>query len=207
MQPAPLLFKEASVAMMRLTTSMFMNWYGRVGMSGRAFPRPLNYVVDEAGAVLTPEIIELLNKGGGLRMKMTLGTQSFYDYINALGKEMASVAFDNMNVKCYFAVNDDDSRQKIADSLSSIKRPNSTFGSSVIDMRGQVNHMAEEILLSGHISEIPRQVFLYQNAETRMLVRAPFLEDPQYAVEMPFLEGELESVEHFNRIMDEVSAW
>jgi len=207
MQPAPLLFKEAAVSLMRLTTSMFMNWYGRVGMSGRAFPRPFNYVVDEAGAILTPEVIELLNKGGGLRMKMTLATQSFFDYVDALGPEKASVAFDNMNVKCYFAVNDDESKRKISDSFSSIKRPSSTFGSSGIDMRAQVNRTAEEILLPGHISELPRRTFLYQNAETKMLVEAPFLDDPTHFIEMPYLEMEEDINRYYGMTMKEVREW
>jgi len=207
MQPAPLMFKEASVGLMRLVSSMLMNWFGRVGMSGRSFTRTLNFVVDEGGAVLTKEMVELLNKGGALKLKITIGTQSFGDYLTALGAEWAGVALDNMNVKIYFAVNDDMSRQKVSSLFGSTKQAKSSFGNSGIDMRGQVNYQAEELVLSSHISELPRQTFLYQNADSKFLVKAPYLHDANNFVKMPYLDMENEIDRYYKDILKEALRW
>ena len=207
MQPAPLMFKEASIGLMRLVSSMLMNWYGRVGMSGRSFDRTLNFVVDEGGAVLTKEMVDLLNKGGALKLKITIGTQSFGDYITALGPEWANVALDNMNVKIYFAVNDDLSRKKVSDLFGSAKQASSSFGNSGIDMRGQVTYQAEELVLSSHISELPRQTFLYQNARDKYLVKSPYLHDATHFVKMPYLDMELEINTYYENILKEIIEW
>jgi len=207
MQPAPLMFKEASVGLMRLVSSMLMNWYGRVGMSGRSFSRTLNFVVDEGGAVLTKEMVDLLNKGGALKLKITIGTQSFGDYITALGQDWANVALDNMNVKIYFAVNDDLSRQKVSDLFGSAKQASSSFGNSGIDMRGQVNYQAEELVLSSHISELPRQTFLYQNAGDKYLVKSPYLHDANNFVKMPYLDMENEIDKYYENTLKDVLSW
>lgn len=207
LQPAPLVFKEASISLMRILTSMFCTWYGKVGATGRRFKRDLVYVVDEAGAVLTEEVLDMLNKGGGLKMKLIFATQSFGDYVAALGPEKATVALDNINIKMYMAVNDNESKQKISELFGGSKRAQNSFGNSGVDARGQVSYQQEEYVQSAQVSDLPVQFFLYQNANLKMMVKAPFLMDPDSVLEMPYLDMEREIDAAYNDVIEEVRKW
>ena len=65
-QPFPMVYSAVSNVLGRIMFSMFSSMSGYIGASGVMLKRRLFVNIDEAGAILSPIVRELSNKGGGL---------------------------------------------------------------------------------------------------------------------------------------------
>ncbi|MFL1707508.1 type IV secretory system conjugative DNA transfer family protein [Campylobacter sp. MOP7] len=189
-QPFPLIFKTASDAFVRIFFAMITSFYGNIGATGRGAPRELAFFVDEGGAVLFPGVEHAFNKIGGLGGRMFIFTQSFADYQSELGEEIAKIVNDNTNTKIFMRMNDNTSRQIVADTFGKIKAENNKYMGSKLDMRITATMDDREILLPAHMGDMQKQEFLLQYGEGRFYCCAPFQPDPDIMFIAPTIESE-----------------
>ena len=189
-QPWPLIYKETSKSFVRIFFSVITSYLGNVGASGRSIQREIAMFVDEGGAVLYGGVEDLFNKAGGLGLRIFIFTQSFADYGSVLGEEVAKIVNDNTNIKIYMRMNDQSSREQVAESFSTIKRSTTKYMGSKLDMRVSSSTDDVEILTPAHIGDMQKQEFLLQYGEGRFYCCAPTQYDPMLAYRMPELHME-----------------
>ncbi|WP_090412440.1 conjugative transfer system coupling protein TraD [Nitrosomonas halophila] len=84
--------------------------------------KPVNLFIDEAAEVINQPTIQLMNKGGGARFRVTIATQTFADFASRLGDEnKARQVLANTNNKIALRVLDSETQQYIADGIPKIK--------------------------------------------------------------------------------------
>ena len=83
---------------------------------------PVNVYLDEAAEILNTPAIQLMNKGGGAKFRVTLATQTFADFEVRLGtSSKARQALGNTNNKITLRVLDTETQKYIADGIPKIK--------------------------------------------------------------------------------------
>jgi hypothetical protein len=125
-QPFPMIYSAVSNVLGRIMFSMFSSMSGYIGASGVMLKRRLFVNIDEAGAILSPIVRELSNKGGGLGFSLCLYTQSIADIIDTLEETGARIILDNMNTKEFFKVNDNTTAQEVSTIMGTIRKVETT---------------------------------------------------------------------------------
>lgn len=189
-QPWPLIYKEASTAFVRIFFSVITSFFGNIGASGRAAYRELAMFVDEGGAVLYEGVQDLFNKGGGLGLRIFIFTQSFSDYKSSLGEDVAAIINDNTNIKLYMRMNDQSSKELVAEAFGPIKVRRSQYMGSKLDMRISSAEEEIELLTATHVAKLKEQEFLLQYGDGLFYCCAPFQPDPNMLFSMPEVQLE-----------------
>ena len=101
----------------------------------------VNIFVDEAGEIITPELVMLLNKSRGANFALTLATQSYADLCMDAGEYTASKILDNCNNLICCRVNSEQTAMLIS-RLTGNSRKN-------VHSRGYSQSSDNENLLSG----------------------------------------------------------
>jgi len=184
-QPWPLIYREASNAFVRIFFSVITSYFGNIGASGRAAYRELAMFVDEGGAVLYQGVENLFNKAGGLGLRIFIFTQSFADYGSSLGEEIATIVNDNTNIKLYMRMNDQNSKLLVSDSFGKVRKVNTQYMGSKLDMRISSSEDEIELLTAAHVSKMKEQEFLLQYGDGLFYCCAPFQPDPNMLFVMP----------------------
>lgn len=184
-QPFPMVFSSASIALGRIMFSMFSSMSGYVGASGYMLPRRLYINIDEAGAILSPIVQELSNKGGGLGFSLCLYTQSLADIIQSLEETGCRILLDNMNTKEFFKVNDNTTANEIALIMGSIKKASmTTAASSKRDTRVSANVGDTDIANASIIQRLDERRYLLKIGSDVYIVAAPHVEDTIFKIRM-----------------------
>jgi len=202
-QPFPLIFQAASDMFVKIFFGMLTALIGRVGASGRELPRKFALMIDEGGSVLYPGVENLFNKGGALGLRIFVFTQSFADYDNSVGPEVAKIIGDNTNIKIYLRMNHQESRQAVSDAFGEEKNTAMKYMGSKTDVRMASGDMPEVLVSSAHISQLKSQFFLLEYDSKKYLVKGPFQPDTKYYIEMPYLDAE-KTHEKFTNINKDV---
>lgn len=195
-QPFPLVFKQASDALVKIFFGMLTSLYGRIGATGRVLPRQVGLCVDEGGSVLYPGVETLFNKAGGLGLRIMIFTQAFSDFDAVVGEDVARIISDNTNIKIYLRMNDEMSRERVSKSFGVLKQVSDSAGGTKRDVRSTVQRAEENILNDSHVAELPEQHFLFQEGPRKVLIKGPFVPDAKYFVEMPIIDAEV-SLDNF----------
>jgi len=117
-------------------------------------------------------------------------SQSFADYEDALGPEIAKIVNDNINTKIYMLMNDSVSRETVASSFGKVMLAQSGYQGSKLDMRVSTGEGEKDIMTSAHIARMKKQEFLLQTNLGAYLCVAPNQYDPGTWVETPLTEAE-----------------
>lgn len=184
-QPFPMKYSGAANSIIKMLMSMVNSTMAHVGSSGQKNYRRIFVQVDEAGTIINKMSQELANKGGGLGVSLMLFSQSFKDYIQALGEEGAAILADNSNTKMFFKVNDDASAETVSRIIGSRKVGEATYTSS--DQRDQrtQSRAVEELMIPPHlVSRLDPQTYALKVDADVYLMQAPFQPDPAIEIKM-----------------------
>lgn len=108
----------------------------------------VNIFVDEASEAANVPLTQVLNKGGGAKLRMFVATQTIADFAAKLGsKDKATQMLANLNNVISLRVKDPDTQKFIADNLPTTKYI------SVTHSQGVNTHSGEPVLSSGNQGE------------------------------------------------------
>lgn len=185
-QPFPLIYAAASIALGRIMFSMFSSMSGYIGASGSMLKRRLYINIDEAGAILSPIVQELSNKGGGLGFSLCLYTQSIADIIKSLEETGCRIILDNMNTKEFFKVNDNTTASEVAMIMGTIKKASmTTAASDKRDTRASASIEEVDIANTSIIQRLNERTYLLKEGSDVYLMAAPHVEDTIFKIRMP----------------------
>lgn len=87
--------------------------------------KPVNIFIDEAAEVLNVPIIQLMNKGGGAGIRVTIATQTFADFVARLGdKSKATQVLANTNNKITLRVLEPETQELFTNGIPQVKVAN-----------------------------------------------------------------------------------
>ena len=110
--------------------------------------RSLNVFVDEAAEVVNDPFIQLLNKGRGARLRLTVATQTFADFAARTGSEAkARQVLGNINNMIVLRALDAETQTYVTDSL-----PKTTVR-SLMTTQGSNSSGTDPLLFTGNVSE------------------------------------------------------
>ena len=201
-QPWPLIYKDSSKSFVRIFFSVITSYLGNVGSSGRGLKREIAMFVDEGGAVLYGGVEDLFNKAGGLGLRIFIFTQSFADYSSGLGEEVAKIVNDNTNIKVYMRMNDQGSRELVAKSFGSVKKIETKYQSSKLDMRISSAIGEDDILSPAHMGDMQKQEFLLQYGDGRFYCIGAAQPDPNLLFKMPEIHMEKTFIKNSKKYID-----
>ncbi len=182
-QPFPMKYQLAANMLIKVLVAMMNSIMAHVGASGVKTHRRMWVQIDEAGSIINRISQELANKGGGLGLSLLLYSQSFQDYIQALGPEGAAILADNSNSKMFFKVNDDQSAETVSKIIGSKKKGDTSYASSdKRDSRTQSKATEEAIVPPHVVSQMPPQRYLLKVDADVYMMKAPYQPDPSIAV-------------------------
>lgn len=185
-QPFPMVYASASVALGRIMFSMFSSMSGYIGASGYMLKRRLYINIDEAGAILSPIVQELSNKGGGLGFSLCLYTQSIADIIQSLEETGCRIILDNMNTKEFFKVNDNTTAAEVALIMGTIRKASLTTASSdKRDTRASASIEESDIANASIIQRLNERTYLLKEGSEVYIMAAPHVEDTIFKIRMP----------------------
>ncbi|MCT7563189.1 type IV secretory system conjugative DNA transfer family protein [Aliarcobacter butzleri] len=185
-QPFPLIYSAVSNVLGRIMFSMFSSMSGYIGASGVMLKRRLFVNIDEAGAILSPIVRELSNKGGGLGFSLCLYTQSIADIIDTLEETGARIILDNMNTKEFFKVNDNTTAQEIATIMGTIRKAETTTTASDQRNTRNASQIKEtDIANASIIQRLSERTFLLKEGSEVYLVAAPNVSDTIIKIKTP----------------------
>ncbi len=109
---------------------------------------PVNVFIDEAAEVVNDPFIQLLNKGRGAGLRLTVATQTFADFAARTGSEAkARQVLGNINNLIALRVLDAETQQYVTDSLPK------TRIKSVLRTQGSTTHSQNPLLYTGNVGE------------------------------------------------------
>ena len=109
---------------------------------------PVNVFIDEAAEVVNDPFIQLLNKGRGAGLRLTVATQTFADFAGRTGSEAkARQVLGNINNLIALRVLDAETQQYVTDSLPK------TRIKSVLLTQGSTTHSQNPLLYTGNVGE------------------------------------------------------
>lgn len=185
-QPFPMIYSAVSNVLGRIMFSMFSSMSGYIGASGVMLKRRLFVNIDEAGAILSPIVRELSNKGGGLGFSLCLYTQSIADIIDTLEETGARIILDNMNTKEFFKVNDNTTAQEIATVMGTIRKAETTTTASDQRNTRNASQIKEtDIANASIIQRLSERTFLLKEGSEVYLVAAPNVSDTIIKIKTP----------------------
>lgn len=105
---------------------------------------PISVIVDEAGDVLYPSMINALNKGGGANGRFILGMQSKADPEEMLSPAQTRRIFDNLNTQVCFRLADMQTALSMTEGLTcAVATPQQTVGLAYGGMGGLTGHASQ----------------------------------------------------------------
>jgi conjugal transfer pilus assembly protein TraD len=109
---------------------------------------PVNVFIDEAAEVVNDPFIQLLNKGRGAGLRLTVATQTFADFAARTGSEAkARQVLGNINNLIALRVLDAETQQYVTDSLPKTRLK------SVLLTQGSTTHSQNPFLYTGNVGE------------------------------------------------------
>jgi conjugal transfer pilus assembly protein TraD len=109
---------------------------------------PCNVFVDEAAEVVNDPFIQILNKGRGARLRLTIATQTFADFAARTGSEAkARQVLGNINNMVVLRALDAETQEYVTESL-----PKTTVR-SIMAMQGSNSSGTDPLLFTGSVSE------------------------------------------------------
>jgi conjugal transfer pilus assembly protein TraD len=110
--------------------------------------KPVNVFIDEAAEVVNDPFIQLLNKGRGAGLRLTVATQTFADFAARTGSEAkARQVLGNINNLIALRVLDAETQQYVTDSLPKTRLK------SVLRTQGSTTHSGNPLLYTGNVGE------------------------------------------------------
>jgi conjugal transfer pilus assembly protein TraD len=110
--------------------------------------KPVNVFIDEAAEVVNDPFIQLLNKGRGAGLRLTIATQTFADFAARTGSEAkARQVLGNINNLVALRVLDAETQQYVTDSLPKTRLK------SVLRTQGSTTHTGNPLLYTGNVGE------------------------------------------------------
>ncbi len=110
--------------------------------------KPVNVFIDEAAEVVNDPFIQLLNKGRGAGLRLTVATQTFADFAARTGSEAkARQVLGNINNLVALRVLDAETQQYVTDSLPKTRLK------SVLRTQGSTTHSQNPLLYTGNVGE------------------------------------------------------
>jgi conjugal transfer pilus assembly protein TraD len=110
--------------------------------------KPVNVFVDEAAEVVNDPFIQLLNKGRGAGLRLTIATQTFADFAARTGSEAkARQVLGNINNLMALRVLDAETQQYVTDSLPKTRLK------SVLRTQASTTHAGNPLLYTGSVGE------------------------------------------------------
>jgi len=155
-QPFSIRFGDIANTVVELILKQVTTLLGNVGSTERIINR-VAFFIDEAGAVLYPDITDLFNKARSLGGTLFVYTQSYQDYVDALGETKAKIVIDNINTTVRMRMNDIDSAERVVSELSTTKE----FGSTTVastggnDSRVIIQKKEEDVLSPTDVTLMP----------------------------------------------------
>jgi hypothetical protein len=190
--PFPLRFKKISDMSSRIFMLTIENMLGRVGSTGRGFNARVNFHVDEAASVAYPGIERLPAQAGGLGVYLYFYTQSFADWVKALGSEdAANIMLDNLNNQARFRMKDEKSARRVVDELGQVDIISS---SAMVESDGAARMMmnSEErwFAKTSDVLKLAIGRIIFTTGEKSYLVDTPFWRGPKGSIVMPEISVE-----------------
>ena len=109
---------------------------------------PVNVFIDEAAEVVNDPFIQLLNKGRGAGLRLTIATQTFADFAARTGSEAkARQVLGNINNLVALRVLDAETQQYVTDSLPKTRL------TSVLPSHGSTTHSEHPLRFTGNVAE------------------------------------------------------
>jgi len=204
--PFPLRFKKISDMSARIFLLTIENMLGRIGSTGRGFNAKVNVHVDEAASVAYPGIERLPAQAGGLGANLYFYTQSFADWVKALGsQEAAIIMLDNLNNQARFRMKDENSATRVVDELGQI----SVIGSSAMvesdgSARMMMNSEDRWFAKASDILKLPVGRTIITSGDKSYLVDTPFWNGPKGSIIMPEIKVEkhLKQIKEFEKTIN-----
>jgi conjugal transfer pilus assembly protein TraD len=110
--------------------------------------KPVNVFIDEAAEVVNDPFIQLLNKGRGAGLRLTIATQTFADFAARTGSEAkARQVLGNINNLIALRVLDAETQQYVTDSLPKARLR------SVLRSQGSTTHSQNPLRYTGNVGE------------------------------------------------------
>jgi conjugal transfer pilus assembly protein TraD len=110
--------------------------------------KPVNVFIDEAAEVVNDPFIQLLNKGRGAGLRLTIATQTFADFAARTGSEAkARQVLGNINNLVALRVLDAETQQYVTDSLPKTRLK------SVLRTQASTTHAGNPLLYTGSVGE------------------------------------------------------
>jgi conjugal transfer pilus assembly protein TraD len=110
--------------------------------------KPVNVFIDEAAEVVNDPFIQLLNKGRGAGLRLTVATQTFADFAVRTGSEAkARQVLGNINSLIALRVLDAETQQYVTDSLPKARLR------SVMLTQGSTTSSHNPLLYTGNVGE------------------------------------------------------
>lgn len=151
-------------------------------------PGAVNVFIDEAAEVINDPAIQLLNKGRGAGIRMTLATQTLADFTARLGSEAKTLqVLGNVNNLIALRVQDDDTQRYVTRNLPTFRRKtvlrtlgNATLGPDPLEFTGNLGErLIEEdadLIPPALLGQLPDLHFLAKLSGGRILKgRIPLL--------------------------------
>lgn len=204
--PFPLRFKKISDMSARIFLLTIENMLGRIGSTGRGFNAKVNVHIDEAASVAYPGIERLPAQAGGLGANLYFYTQSFADWVKALGsQEAAIIMLDNLNNQARFRMKDENSATRVVDELGQI----SVIGSSAMvesdgSARMMMNSEDRWFAKAADILKLPVGRTIITSGDKSYLVDTPFWSGPKGSIIMPEIKVEkhLKQIREFEKTIN-----
>lgn len=207
LHPFPLRFKKISDMSSRIFMLTIENMLGRIGSTGRGFNARLNIHVDEAASVAYPGIERLPAQAGGLGATLYYYTQSFSDWVKALGsQEAANIMLDNLNNQIRFRMKDESSADRVVMELGDIEV---TTSSAMIEASGEARMVLGSerkwFTKTSDILKMPIGRFILTSGDKSYLVDAPFWSGTSGEIIMPEIkiERKIRKLKEFEDLMEE----
>jgi len=109
---------------------------------------PVNVFIDEAAEVVNDPFIQLMNKGRGAGLRLTVATQTFADFAARTGSEAkARQVLGNINNLVASRVLDAEIQQYVTDSLPKTRLK------SLLHTQGSTTHSENPLLYTGNVGE------------------------------------------------------
>lgn len=155
-QPFSIRFGDIANTVVKLILKQLATLFGNVGSTERIINRVVMFL-DEGGDVLYSDISDLFNKVRSLGGTIMIYTQSYQDFIDALGETRGKRVIDNINTTVRLRVNDIESAERVVKELSTAVE----FGSTTVastgtnDSRVIIQKKEEDILNPTDVTLMP----------------------------------------------------
>lgn len=156
-QPFPTRFKDIANTVVKIIMKQVETMLGYIGSTERKIERVAMFI-DESGSVFYTGIQNLFNKARSLGGTLFVYTQSYQDYVDAIGETKAKIVLDNITTTIRFRMNDIGSAEIVVKELSQVREFNSTTVASTgtNDSRVIISKTQEDVLSPTDVTMMPQ---------------------------------------------------